>query len=157
MLPSSSKRCTVLAVCAIYAFVRPILWLQIYKQIGVLSIILQELSKDIMLFSFILCLVMAAFCSAMVGIMPSLGESSFDTDGAFALPWWALFGEFGELHNVGVAGGWLGPMLLWTFSFLTQARGRAVRRASPPSRPAGPTPFSFRACVRSYWSTCSSR
>jgi len=110
----------VLAVCAIYAFVRPILWLQIYKQIGVLSIILQELSKDIMLFSFILCLVMAAFCSAMVGIMPSLGESSFDTDGAFALPWWALFGEFGELHNVGVAGGWLGPMLLWTFSFLTQ-------------------------------------
>ncbi|EOD04356.1 hypothetical protein EMIHUDRAFT_107737 [Emiliania huxleyi CCMP1516] len=113
----------VLAVCAIYAFVRPILWLQIYKQIGVLSIVLKELSKEVMLFSFILCLVMAAFCSAFVAVLPSLGEDTFDTDGAFALPWWALFGEYGDLHTISVAGGWLGPMLLWSFSFLTQAPG----------------------------------
>jgi ADP-ribose pyrophosphatase len=68
---------------------------------------------------------MAAFVSAFVALMPNLGDENgidgtFGADGAFALPFWAMFGEFGDLHSVGVAGGRLGPCLLWIFSFTTQ-------------------------------------
>lgn len=110
----------VLAICAIYAYTRMLLWLQIYRDVGVLSIIIQALFKDIIMFGGILLVVMAAFASAFVALMPSLGDATFGTDGAFALPFWAMFGEFGDLHSVGVAGGRLGPCLLWIFSFTTQ-------------------------------------
>mmetsp|Transcript_9943 Transcript_9943/g.28938 ORF Transcript_9943/g.28938 Transcript_9943/m.28938 type:complete len:1510 (+) Transcript_9943:1910-6439(+) len=110
----------VLAICAIYAYTRMLLWLQIYRDVGVLSIIIQALFKDIVMFGGILVVVMAAFASAFVALMPTLGDETFGTDGAFALPFWAMFGEFGDLHAVGLAGGQLGPSLLWIFSFTTQ-------------------------------------
>jgi hypothetical protein len=81
-----------------------LLWLQIYRDVGVLSIIIQALFKDIIMFGGILLVVMAAFASAFVALMPSLGDATFGTDGAFALPFWAMFGEFGDLHSIGVAG-----------------------------------------------------
>jgi len=111
-----------LALCAIYAYTRMMLWLQIYREVGVLSIIIQALFKDIVMFGGILVVVMAAFASAFVALMPSLGDTTFGTDGAFSLPFWAMFGEFGDLHDVGLAGGRLGPCLLWIFSFTTQVR-----------------------------------
>lgn len=43
------------------------------------------------------------FGTAFVGLMPNLsGDGSFAVDGAFFAPFWAMYGEFGELATVRV-------------------------------------------------------
>ena len=111
----------VLAICGLHAF-GPGFWclLRMNQKYGVLVMVLARLGEDVVVFSGILLALMAYFTATFVAMMPSLGTDDYSTDSAFALPWWALFGEFNELERIEDAGGWTGPTLLWTFSFLTQ-------------------------------------
>ena len=52
--------------------------------------------------------------------MPLHGSGAFNADGAFFIPWWAMYGEFGEIELVGVNGGVSGSLLVWLYTFLVQ-------------------------------------
>ncbi|KAL1527371.1 hypothetical protein AB1Y20_016041 [Prymnesium parvum] len=117
----------MLAWDAIFCFVRVFSWLTVADQkLGVLSVILMALLQDVQLFLVIFLLVLAGFSAALVGLMPTLGArqtgelATWESTGPFQLPFWAMFGEFGELADVSEHGSWPGTALLWSYTFVSQ-------------------------------------
>jgi uncharacterized membrane protein len=53
-------------------------------------------------------------------MMPLLGSGFFNADSAFYMPFWALYGEFGEISSMGMHGGYAGSTVLWTYTFIVQ-------------------------------------
>lgn len=60
---------------------------------------------DIIVFITYAFLFIFAFGTAFVGLMPSLGDGPFHVNGAFFAPFWSMYGEFGDLIDVEIAGG----------------------------------------------------
>ena len=124
-----------LSLNAVLCFLRVLNWLTVWESIGVISVILLELYSDIKIFVVILALVMLGFSTALLGLMPALNNADpWATDGAFFFPYWAMFGEYGEVTDFASASIYWGS-INW----------------APSS--SGATTSSRRCCS----STCSSR
>ena len=89
-----------------------------YRAFGVLLITLKEMLGDVANFSIFFLLITIAFNIVLIGMQyagqfsESAPESPFDRDGAFQLPWWAVFGEFDpSQYDFLVAG------VVWIYNF----------------------------------------
>jgi len=110
-------------------FLRPLRWMMIDQELGVLAVIITELYKDMRNFAAILALTLLGFGASMVGLSGSLLGRA-DSQG-FWLPAWAMFGEYGsildpaagtdELSSSAQTGPvhW-GVLVLWIFNFFSQ-------------------------------------
>jgi len=125
-------QCSLIAVArvplslnAFLCFFRVLNWLMVWRDIGIISVILIDLYKDIQIFVVILALVVFGFSAALMGLVPALSDSVFTTSGAFFLPYWAMFGEYGDLDGLSEAALHWGPInwgavTLWLFNFFSQ-------------------------------------
>ncbi|KAL1519454.1 hypothetical protein AB1Y20_022976 [Prymnesium parvum] len=110
----------ILSTVVILAVIRPIDAFLVNRKFGVLSIIMMRLKDDILVFITYAFMFIVAFGTAFVGLMPGLGDGPFAVNGAFYVPFWSMYGEFGDLADVGAAGGWLSTSLLWLYTFAAQ-------------------------------------
>ena len=110
----------ILCVCVIVAFVRPLDASVVDRKFGVLSIIIMRLTDDIIVFIVYAFICIFGCGTAFVGLMPGLGDGPFSVDGAFFAPFWAMYGEFGDLAEVGSNAGPIGVCLLWLYTFVSQ-------------------------------------
>ena len=110
----------VLCFCFIFATMRMLQWLYIPLQMGLIAIILGEILDDLKVFLVFAGMFILSFGAALVGLMPLLGSAPFNADGAAMMPFWAMFGEFGEIESMGKNGGITGSMVLWMFTFVMQ-------------------------------------
>jgi len=90
----------ILSLNAILCFMRVLNWLTVWQGLGTLSVILMALVDDVVVFLIIFFLVLIGFAAAFIGLMPTLGTGEFDASGPFQAPFWAMFGEFGELPEL---------------------------------------------------------
>ena len=89
--------------------------------------------EDLNVFFLIAGMIAAGFCFCFLGIMPTLGDSGpYAIDGALFLPFWAMYGEFGDLPAIGTHGHGIGPVVVWLYTFVAQA-SVAFGRHPPPS------------------------
>jgi len=104
----------------IIAFLRLLQWMSLSKKLGVISIIIIELMEVVKVFIWLLLIFLISFGGALVTLMPMHGSAGFNADGAFYIPWWAMYGEFGEIDDLGRSGGWSGTPLVWLYTFIVQ-------------------------------------
>ena len=70
--------------------------------------------------------VILGFSTALLGLMPALNNTDpWATDGAFFFPYWAMFGEYGEVNDFAVASIYWGPInwgsvVIWAYNFFSQ-------------------------------------
>ena len=123
-----------LSVNAVLCFVRVLSWLTVSQSMGVITVIIGALYKDVKIFVVFLTLIMLGFMTAMLGLMPTLSpEGAFSADGAFFFPFWAMFGEYGDVGDFAKASISTGPfnwgaIMIWCFNFFAQV---------PPAYPIG--------------------
>ena len=96
-------------------------YMVVKRELGVIAIIIGEIMKtDLIVFSTLALVFVVSFGGALVALMPLHGSAPFHADGAFYIPWWAMFGEFGEVMELGISGGYAGSMLTWAYTFIVQ-------------------------------------
>ena len=110
----------LLSINAIPCFARLCYYLTIWKPLGILTVILTSLAGEIGIWLLFFAIAAGGFCSAMLGLMPSLGAGAWSPIGSFFLPFWAMYGEFGELGDLSSSGGAMGTFILWSWSFVAQ-------------------------------------
>jgi ADP-ribose pyrophosphatase len=110
----------IIAINAIPCFYRLVNYLTIWRALGVLYVILVQVSENIAVWITLFSILLIGFSAASLGLMPSLGGGAWTPSGAFFLPWWAMYGEFGELSDVSAAGSAVGTAVLWTWAFCSQ-------------------------------------
>jgi hypothetical protein len=74
-------------------------------------------------FFLIFGLIVIGFASAFVGLMPTLGDDpngTFRSNGPFQAPFWAVYGEFGDLDGISRHGSWVGTTMMWIYAFLSE-------------------------------------
>ena len=111
----------LLSINAIPCFLRVLNWMTVWEDLGTLSVILIALMDDVKVFILIFGLIVVGFASAFVGLMPTLGQSdTFSSAGAFQAPFWAVYGEFGELDGISRHGSAAGTALMWLYAFISE-------------------------------------
>ena len=110
----------IVSLNAILFFFRLINYLTVWRALGVLYVILVQVSENVAVWLTLFAILLFGFSAASLGLMPSLGGGAWTPSGAFFLPWWAMYGEFGELSEVSAAGSAIGTCVLWTWAFCSQ-------------------------------------
>jgi hypothetical protein len=113
---------TLLSLNAIPCFLRVLNWMTVWEDLGTLSVILGELMKDVRVFFFIFIPILIGFASAFVGLMPTLGDGAgtFRSNGPFQAPFWAVYGEFGDLEGLSRHSSLPGTAMMWMYAFLSE-------------------------------------
>ena len=127
----------ILAFGFVAATVRILQWLKIPNHIGVIAIIIGELATNLFIFTVFAAMFVVSTGVALVGLMPLHGSAAFNADGAFMMPLWAMYGEFGDIREV----------IAW-------ARARARAHAYAHARP-GPHAHADARARRAYAHACA--
>ena len=110
----------ILAICFILACARMLQWFKIHRKMGVSVIIIGEVMSDVQVVMSLAAIFIVSFGTAIMGVMPLHGSGPMSADGGFFVPYWAMYGEFGEIEEVGVSGGYVGCTLIWVYTFIVQ-------------------------------------
>ena len=108
-----SMACGVVICCG-----RAATWLVVSRDVGVLSVVLAQLAQPIAQFVVLWLVCVVGFSSAFVGLFPTLGAGAFTPDGPGVLPFWAMYGEFGDTEVLADAAVWGGTSVLWCYIFV---------------------------------------
>jgi len=108
---------TLFACALIPAMLRQLQVFSIHSKLGPLMLIVSAMAQDVMRFMVVLLSFVMAFSFALFGLMQGV-KGDLGEDGAFWLPFWALFGS-GNAYERAMEGG-TAAVMLWLYLLISQ-------------------------------------